>query len=111
METVFFMTIWNFTVIWNNLWPFGIVCGHLYIFFPFWYVWTKKNLATLSRTRNFQKPDLHKGLFTRTTKSFCAVSRTLIHSDLLAGFGSNLVLRHRATARHENHYSCKQTLS
>jgi hypothetical protein len=26
--------------IWYNFWPFGI-------FFPFWYVWIKKNLATL----------------------------------------------------------------
>jgi hypothetical protein len=30
--------------IWYNLWPFGIVCGHLLCF---WYAWTKKNLATL----------------------------------------------------------------
>jgi hypothetical protein len=36
-----------FTAIWYNLWPFGFVCGHLVYFFPFWYVWTKKNLATL----------------------------------------------------------------
>jgi hypothetical protein len=36
-----------FSVIWYNLWPFGIVCGHFVYFFPFWYVWTKKNLATL----------------------------------------------------------------
>jgi hypothetical protein len=26
--------------------PFGIVCGNL-VFFTFWYVWTKKNFATL----------------------------------------------------------------
>jgi hypothetical protein len=25
--------------VWNSLWSF-------FIFFPFWYVWTKKNLAT-----------------------------------------------------------------
>jgi hypothetical protein len=26
---------------WYNIWPFGIVSGHLvYIIFPFWYVWT-----------------------------------------------------------------------
>jgi hypothetical protein len=24
--------------IWNILWPFGIFCGHLVYFFPFWYV-------------------------------------------------------------------------
>jgi hypothetical protein len=26
--------------VWYSLWSFGI-------FFPFWYIWTKKNLATL----------------------------------------------------------------
>jgi hypothetical protein len=42
-----FMTVWNILrPFCFNLWPFGIVCGHL-VFFPFWYVWTKKNLATL----------------------------------------------------------------
>jgi hypothetical protein len=30
-----------------NLWPLGIVWGHLLYFFPIWNVWTKKNLATL----------------------------------------------------------------
>jgi hypothetical protein len=33
--------------IWYNLWLFGIACGRWLYFFPFWYVWTKKNLATL----------------------------------------------------------------
>jgi hypothetical protein len=32
--------------VWYNLWPFGIVCGSWYIF-PHFYVWIKKNLATL----------------------------------------------------------------
>jgi hypothetical protein len=33
-----------FTAVWCNLWQFGIVWGYLvYIFFPFWYVWTKKS--------------------------------------------------------------------
>jgi hypothetical protein len=36
--------------IWYNLWPFGIVCGHL-LFFPIWIVLTKKNLVTLHQTR------------------------------------------------------------
>jgi ABC-type spermidine/putrescine transport system permease subunit II len=39
-----------FMAIWYNLRPFGIVCGHLVIFFPFWYVLNKKNLATLCAT-------------------------------------------------------------
>jgi hypothetical protein len=29
--------------VWYSLWSFGI-------FFPIWYVWTKKNLATLDAT-------------------------------------------------------------
>jgi hypothetical protein len=46
---VYFMTIWNI------LWPFVLIYGRLVyvvcgvIFLPFWYVWTKKNLATLSQ--------------------------------------------------------------
>jgi hypothetical protein len=33
------------TAIWYAVWPF---CVHsLWYFFPFWYVWTKKNLVTL----------------------------------------------------------------
>jgi hypothetical protein len=40
--------IWvDFMTIWNILRPFGIVCGY---FFPFWYVRTTKNLATLAST-------------------------------------------------------------
>jgi hypothetical protein len=27
--------------------PFGVVCGPLIYFLPFWYVWANKNLATL----------------------------------------------------------------
>jgi hypothetical protein len=49
MENVdIFYDFWeHFTAILSNLWHFGIVCSHLVYFFPFWYVWTKKNLATL----------------------------------------------------------------
>jgi hypothetical protein len=36
-----------FTAILYILQPFGLVCGHFGIFFPFWHVWTKNNLATL----------------------------------------------------------------
>jgi hypothetical protein len=32
---------------WYNVGPFGVVCGPLEYFFPFWYLWTIKNLATL----------------------------------------------------------------
>jgi hypothetical protein len=42
-----------FMAIWYNLWPFGIVCGHLLYFFPFRYVRTKKNLATLVSPSRF----------------------------------------------------------
>jgi hypothetical protein len=34
-------------VIWYNVWQFGIVRGRWVYFFPFWYVWTKKILATM----------------------------------------------------------------
>jgi hypothetical protein len=46
---IFYDHLEYFTALWYNLWPFGI--GSLWsfsIFFPFWYVWTKKNLATLN---------------------------------------------------------------
>jgi hypothetical protein len=43
----FYYHLEYFMAIWNNVWQFGIVCGHLLYFFPIWYVWTKKNLATL----------------------------------------------------------------
>jgi hypothetical protein len=33
--------------VWCSLWSFGI-------FFPFWYVWTKKNLATLVKLQNLK---------------------------------------------------------
>jgi hypothetical protein len=58
---LYFMTIWNI------LRPFGIFCGRLVKFavilyiFPFWYVWTKKNLATLvSKTRISEKKFANK---------------------------------------------------
>jgi hypothetical protein len=37
---VFYDHLEYFTAIWYSLWSFGIL-------FTFWYVWTKKNLATL----------------------------------------------------------------
>jgi hypothetical protein len=41
---VYFMTIWNILRSFGicSLWPFGLVCGHLVYFSPFWFVWTKK---------------------------------------------------------------------
>jgi hypothetical protein len=43
-----FMTVWHkfghllsFLAVWYSLWSFGI-------FFQFWYVWTKKNMAALT---------------------------------------------------------------
>jgi hypothetical protein len=44
---VYLMTIGNI------IWPLGIIYSRFSllsygIFFPFWYVWTKKNLATLT---------------------------------------------------------------
>jgi hypothetical protein len=39
------MTIWynKYLAVWYSLWSFGIL-------FPLWYIWTKKNLATLIQT-------------------------------------------------------------
>jgi hypothetical protein len=42
---IFYDDLEYFLAIWYNFWPFGIIFG---IFFTFWYVWTKKNLATLT---------------------------------------------------------------
>jgi hypothetical protein len=46
---VYFIAIWYTLLpfIIMYVWPFGVVCGPCGIFFPFWYVWTKKHLATL----------------------------------------------------------------
>jgi hypothetical protein len=38
------------TAIWYNFWPFGLLSFG--IFSPIWYVWRKKNLATLFPERN-----------------------------------------------------------
>jgi hypothetical protein len=48
---IFYDRLEYFMAIWYNLWPFGIVCGHLLYFFQIWNVWTKKNLATLVGVR------------------------------------------------------------
>jgi hypothetical protein len=49
METVviFYEYLEYFTAIRYNLLTFGIVCCHFGIFITFWYVSSKKNLATL----------------------------------------------------------------
>jgi hypothetical protein len=39
-----------FLAISYKLGPFVIICGHLLHFPPFWYVWAKKNLASLLST-------------------------------------------------------------
>jgi hypothetical protein len=36
-----------FIAIRYNLWPFGAEGGNLLYFLPIWYIWIKKNLATL----------------------------------------------------------------
>jgi uncharacterized RDD family membrane protein YckC len=45
-----------FMTIRNILRPFGIICAHLVYFFPFWYAWTKKSLATLGPRATFFDP-------------------------------------------------------
>jgi ABC-type spermidine/putrescine transport system permease subunit II len=44
---IFYDNLEYFMAIWHNACQFGIVCGHLVFVFPFWYVKTKKNLATM----------------------------------------------------------------
>jgi hypothetical protein len=44
---IFYGHLVHFTVFCYILWTFGIVRGNLVYFPPFWYVSTKKNLATL----------------------------------------------------------------
>jgi hypothetical protein len=44
--------------VWYSLWSFGI-------FFPFWYVWTKENLATLLPNGKFANQKYHLGKFRR----------------------------------------------
>jgi hypothetical protein len=44
---IFYDNLEYFMAIWHNVWQFGIVCDYLVYFFPFWYVWTKANLATM----------------------------------------------------------------
>jgi hypothetical protein len=46
---IFYDHLEYFTAMWYNLGPFGIVCGNLVYF----YVWTKKNLATLAYFGSF----------------------------------------------------------
>jgi ABC-type spermidine/putrescine transport system permease subunit II len=50
---IFYDNLEYFMAIWHNAWQFGIVCGHLVYVFPFWYVWTKKNLATVLKRVSF----------------------------------------------------------
>jgi ABC-type spermidine/putrescine transport system permease subunit II len=39
---IFYGLLVYFTAIGNILWPFGIFCGHLVYFFPFWYFVPRK---------------------------------------------------------------------
>jgi hypothetical protein len=43
--------------VWYTLWSFGI-------YLPFWFVWTEKNLATLSECADLPPEGLTKILFT-----------------------------------------------
>jgi hypothetical protein len=52
-----------FMAIWYNLWPFAIVCGHFGVSFSFWYVWTKKNLATVTTTKSMQPSNPYSKFF------------------------------------------------
>jgi hypothetical protein len=63
MENVFYDHLKYFMAIWCYLLQFGIVLWSFGIFFPFWYVWTKKNLATLVGTVGFYESVTLKNWF------------------------------------------------
>jgi hypothetical protein len=46
---IFYDPLEYFMAIWYNSWPFVCSLWSFVIFFPIWYVWTKRNLATLVR--------------------------------------------------------------
>jgi hypothetical protein len=79
---LYFMSIWNtsFMDIWHNVWQFGMVYGHLVYFFPFWYVWTKKNLATLAANDRRKK---EKNASSPLTQNFGPVT---VSTDLNISF-------------------------
>jgi hypothetical protein len=52
---IFYDHLEKFVVVWYSLWSFGI-------FLPFWYVWTKKNLASQMYTLDPRMSDLAEGL-------------------------------------------------
>jgi hypothetical protein len=40
--SIFYGHLFNFTDIWYTLWTYGIFCGNLVFFPPFWYVVPRK---------------------------------------------------------------------
>jgi hypothetical protein len=53
--TVILYILWPFGIC--ILWPFRICCGNLVYFMVIWYIFTKKNLATLVSASLFYHPD------------------------------------------------------
>jgi hypothetical protein len=49
---IFYDHLIYFTAIRNILWPFGIFCGNLVHFSPFWYFGQRKICATLEQTHS-----------------------------------------------------------
>jgi hypothetical protein len=67
---VCFWPFYYFTAIGNILWPFGIFCGHLVYFFPFWYfvqrkIWQPRSLKSGKFNFCFHKdfPQSKRGKF------------------------------------------------
>jgi hypothetical protein len=68
---IFYDHLEYFSVVGYMLWPFAIwSLSSFGIFFPFWYVWTKKNLATLVGKRTYLR----------------TITRFLLHSPAVSGF-------------------------
>jgi hypothetical protein len=60
---IFYDHLGNFTAIGNILWPFGIFCGHLVHFSPFWCavprkIWQPCDKADFSPALIYAKPFL-----------------------------------------------------
>jgi hypothetical protein len=75
-----------------------IVCGHLVYFFPFWYVWTMKNLATLC-CYSVRPSKLHVSFLFQCTLKYSVQERTraaraIRTRGLLAPLHSDILLRH-----------------
>jgi hypothetical protein len=79
---LFYDNLVQFTAFGNILWPFGIFCGNLVIFFPVLVFWTKKNLAILTQATDIKYSQL---MTTLLRAGFFQASLTSRHSFMTTG--------------------------